>query len=144
MAEDRGTCSLYSFVEWFLRWCSSLGGYHSRYQLKNKKAAGYGKDILVGRLWTSLAGLKLMFINAAVYVAQETSRPDGIESEHLYLASANEIDEKKPELKNLPHHLEYVYLHGDESFAIIISSKLSKKEKMLLLHVLEKHRGATA
>ncbi|GJW85068.1 reverse transcriptase domain-containing protein [Tanacetum coccineum] len=28
----------------------------------------HGKDILVGRLWTSLAGLKLMFINAAVFV----------------------------------------------------------------------------
>ncbi|GJW38992.1 hypothetical protein Tco_0064837 [Tanacetum coccineum] len=44
--------------------------------------------------------------------------------------SANEIDEKKPELKILPQHLEYAYLHGDKSFPIIISSKLSEKEKM--------------
>ncbi|GKD18548.1 hypothetical protein Tco_1207706, partial [Tanacetum coccineum] len=36
--------------------------------------------------------------------------------EHLYSASANEIDEKKPELKNLPQHLEYAYLHRDKSF----------------------------
>ncbi|GJV38573.1 reverse transcriptase domain-containing protein [Tanacetum coccineum] len=59
-------------------------------------------------------------------------------SEHLYSVSANEIDEKKPELKNLPQHLEYAYLHGDKSFPIIISSKLSEKEKMSLLQVLEK------
>ncbi|GJY74860.1 reverse transcriptase domain-containing protein [Tanacetum coccineum] len=64
--------------------------------------------------------------------------------EHLYLASANEIDEKKPELKDFPSHLKYAYLHNNESFPVIISSKLSKKEKRLLLHVLEKHRGAIA
>ncbi|GJZ06963.1 reverse transcriptase domain-containing protein [Tanacetum coccineum] len=58
--------------------------------------------------------------------------------------SANEIDEKKPELKDLPHHLEYAYLHGDKSFPIIIFSKLSEKEKILLLQVLEKRKGAIA
>ncbi|GJU67162.1 putative nucleotidyltransferase, ribonuclease H [Tanacetum coccineum] len=58
--------------------------------------------------------------------------------------SANEIDEKKPELENLPHHLEYAYLHGDKSFPIIISFELSEKEKMLLLQVLEKRKGAFA
>ncbi|GJS13582.1 reverse transcriptase domain-containing protein [Tanacetum coccineum] len=82
--------------------------------------------------------------NTSYSVAQETTKPDGVESEHLYSASANEIGEKKPELKILPHHLEYAYLHGDESFPIIISSKLSEKEKMLLLQVLEKHKGAIA
>ncbi|GJR15445.1 reverse transcriptase domain-containing protein [Tanacetum coccineum] len=48
----------------------------------------------------------------------------------------------KPELKILPQHLEYAYLLGDKSFPIIISSKLSEREKMLLLQVLEKHKGA--
>nr|GEV83544.1 putative reverse transcriptase domain-containing protein [Tanacetum cinerariifolium] len=57
---------------------------------------------------------------------------------------ANEIDEKKPKLKILPQHLEYAYLHRDKSFSIIISSKLSEKEKMLLLQVLEKHKGVIA
>ncbi|GKD94701.1 DNA-directed DNA polymerase, partial [Tanacetum coccineum] len=66
----------------------------------------------------------------------KTARHDGVESEHLYSASANEIDEKKPKLKILPHYLEYAYLHGDKSFLIIISSKLSEKEKMLLLQIL--------
>ncbi|GKC94060.1 reverse transcriptase domain-containing protein, partial [Tanacetum coccineum] len=70
------------------------------------------------------------------------ARTNGVKSEHLYSANANKIDEKKPELKDLPHHLEYAYLHGNQSFPIIISSKLSEKEKKLLLQVLEKRKGA--
>ncbi|GJT09070.1 putative nucleotidyltransferase, ribonuclease H [Tanacetum coccineum] len=58
------------------------------------------------------------------------------------MTSANEIDEKKPKLKNLPQHLEYAYLHGDKSFPIIISSELSEKEKISLLQVLERRKGA--
>ncbi|GJT25673.1 reverse transcriptase domain-containing protein [Tanacetum coccineum] len=34
----------------------------------------------------------------------------GMQSEHLYSASAIEIDEKRPELKDLPSHLEYAVL----------------------------------
>nr|GEU45752.1 reverse transcriptase domain-containing protein [Tanacetum cinerariifolium] len=74
----------------------------------------------------------------------ETTRSDGVEIEHLYLTSANEIDEKKHKLKDLPHHLEYAYLHSDKSFPIIIPSILFEKEKMLLLQILEKHRGPFA
>ncbi|GJZ68215.1 putative nucleotidyltransferase, ribonuclease H [Tanacetum coccineum] len=69
-----------------------------------------------------------------------TSNGDNVKSEHLYSASANEIDEKKSELKNLPQHLEYTYLHGDESFPIIISSELSENEKTSLLQVLERRK----
>ncbi|GJT28833.1 DNA-directed DNA polymerase [Tanacetum coccineum] len=83
-------------------------------------------------------------LNTPYLVAQETSKADGVKSEHLYSASANEIDEKKPELKFFPHDLEYAHLHGDKSFPIIISSELSEKEKMLLLQVLEKRKGAIA
>ncbi|GKC59806.1 hypothetical protein Tco_1087404 [Tanacetum coccineum] len=75
---------------------------------------------------------------------QEIAEPIKVEREHLYSASANEIDEKKPELKDLTHHLEYAYLHGDKSFPIIISSELSNKEKISLLQVLEKRKGAIA
>ncbi|GKA43696.1 DNA-directed DNA polymerase, partial [Tanacetum coccineum] len=82
--------------------------------------------------------------NTTYPVMQGTTKRDDVKSEHLYSASANEIDEKKPELKNFPQHLEYAYLHGDKSFPIIISSKLSEKEKISLLHVLEKRKGAIA
>ncbi|GJZ21416.1 putative reverse transcriptase domain-containing protein [Tanacetum coccineum] len=75
---------------------------------------------------------------------KEKAKPVEVEREHLYSASTNEIDEKKSELKDLPHHLEYAYLHGDKSFPIIISSELSDKEKISLLQVLEKRKGAIA
>ncbi|GKB50131.1 DNA-directed DNA polymerase [Tanacetum coccineum] len=83
-------------------------------------------------------------VNTPYPAAQKTAEPNKVESEQLYLAIANEINEKKPELKNLPQHLEYAYLHGDKSFPIIISSKLSEREKMLLLQVLEKRKGEIA
>nr|GEX26844.1 hypothetical protein [Tanacetum cinerariifolium] len=51
------------------------------------------------------------------------------QNEHLYFASANELNKKKPQLKELPPHLEYAYLKGDESCLVIISSKLTKNEK---------------
>ncbi|GJY64343.1 hypothetical protein Tco_0465803 [Tanacetum coccineum] len=82
--------------------------------------------------------------NTPYPVTQGTTNGDDVKSEHLYSASANEIDEKKPELKNLPQHLEYAYLHGDKSFPIIISSKLSEREKISLLQVLERRKGAIA
>ncbi|GKF23468.1 hypothetical protein Tco_0075790, partial [Tanacetum coccineum] len=61
-------------------------------------------------------------LNTPYPVTQGTLNGDNVKCEHLYSASANEIDEKKPELKNWPKHLEYAYLHGDKSFPIIISS----------------------
>ncbi|GJZ06953.1 hypothetical protein Tco_0540746 [Tanacetum coccineum] len=75
---------------------------------------------------------------------RETAKPVKVEREHLYSASASEINEKKLELKDLPRHLEYAYLHGDKSFLVIISSELSKKEKISLLQVLEERKGAIA
>ncbi|GJV81142.1 reverse transcriptase domain-containing protein [Tanacetum coccineum] len=82
--------------------------------------------------------------NTPYPVTRGTTKHDDIKSEHLYSASANEIDGKKPELKSLPQHLEYAYLHGDKSFPVIISSKLSEKEIMSFLQVLEKRKGAVA
>ncbi|GKD19620.1 hypothetical protein Tco_1208778 [Tanacetum coccineum] len=80
--------------------------------------------------------------NTPYPVTQGTTKHDDVKSEHLYSASSNKIDEKKPELKNLPQHLEYAYLNGDKSFPIIISSELSEKEKILLLQVLERRKRA--
>ncbi|GKA03208.1 reverse transcriptase domain-containing protein [Tanacetum coccineum] len=53
-------------------------------------------------------------VNTLYFDAQKTTGSDGVNSEHLYSASANEIDEKKPELKDLPNHLEYAYLHDTQ------------------------------
>ncbi|GKD58416.1 hypothetical protein Tco_1295925, partial [Tanacetum coccineum] len=50
-------------------------------------------------------------INTPYSVDQEIAEPIKLEREHLYSASANEIDEKKPELNDFPNHLEYAYFH---------------------------------
>ncbi|GKD10277.1 hypothetical protein Tco_1189962 [Tanacetum coccineum] len=65
--------------------------------------------------------------------SQETHKQEGTQNEHLYSASAIEIEEKRPELKDMPPHLEYAYLKGDESLPVIISSKLTEKQKVSLL-----------
>ncbi|GKB78670.1 DNA-directed DNA polymerase [Tanacetum coccineum] len=82
--------------------------------------------------------------NTPYPVTQGATKHDDVKSEHLYSASANEIDEKKPELKNLPQHLEYAYLDEDKSFPIIISSELSEKEKISLLQVLQRRNKEIA
>ncbi|GKG03111.1 hypothetical protein Tco_0310747, partial [Tanacetum coccineum] len=87
---------------------------------------------------------RIHYINTPYPSAHDASKRDNVKSEHLYSASANEIDEKMPELKNLPQHLEYAYIHRDKSFPIIISSQLSEKEKILLLRVMEKRKGEIA
>ncbi|GJQ96787.1 reverse transcriptase domain-containing protein [Tanacetum coccineum] len=75
-----------------------------------------------------------------------TERTDQAQNEHLYSASANKINEKRPVHKDLPSYLEYAYLKGDESCLVIISSKLTRKEKISLLqvsHVVSKKGGMT-
>ncbi|GKF35547.1 hypothetical protein Tco_0112305, partial [Tanacetum coccineum] len=52
---------------------------------------------------------RIDYVNTMYPDMQGTTKRDDVKSKHLYLASANEIDEKKPELKNLPQHLEYTY-----------------------------------
>ncbi|GJR76491.1 reverse transcriptase domain-containing protein [Tanacetum coccineum] len=81
-------------------------------------------------------------VNTPYSEAQETKGTVRVKNKHLYSASVNEIDEKEPELKDLPSRLEYAYLHGNKSFPIIISSKLSEEEKISLLQVLKKRKGA--
>nr|GFA21291.1 hypothetical protein [Tanacetum cinerariifolium] len=53
------------------------------------------------------------------------------------------IDEPlEVELKDLPPHLEYVFLEGDDKFPIIITKDLSVEEKTALITVLKSHKRA--
>nr|GEX72805.1 reverse transcriptase domain-containing protein [Tanacetum cinerariifolium] len=55
------------------------------------------------------------------------------------------IDEPpEVELKDLPHHLEYVFLKGDNNLPIIISKELGDEEKSALIKVLKSHKRAIA
>ncbi|GJT14573.1 reverse transcriptase domain-containing protein [Tanacetum coccineum] len=68
-------------------------------------------------------------VNTPYPVTQGTTNGNDVKSEHLYSASANEIDEKKHELKNFPQHLEYAYLHETNPF-IINHPNFRAKEKI--------------
>ncbi|GJU19798.1 reverse transcriptase domain-containing protein [Tanacetum coccineum] len=50
-------------------------------------------------------------VNTPYFKAQETEGTDRVKNTHLYSASTNEIDEKKPKLEDFSSHLEYAYLH---------------------------------
>ncbi|GJV69417.1 reverse transcriptase domain-containing protein, partial [Tanacetum coccineum] len=47
-------------------------------------------------------------------------------NEHLCSASANEINEKRPQLKDIPSHLEYAYLNGDRACPDVVKNEIVK------------------
>nr|GEY80107.1 hypothetical protein [Tanacetum cinerariifolium] len=55
------------------------------------------------------------------------------------------IDEPpEVELKDLPPHLEYAFLEGDNKFPVIIAKYLSVEEKIAVITVLKSHKRAIA
>nr|GEX50352.1 reverse transcriptase domain-containing protein [Tanacetum cinerariifolium] len=55
------------------------------------------------------------------------------------------IDEPpEVKLKDLPSHLEYVFLEGDDKLSVIIAKDLSVEEKTALITVLKSHKRAIA
>nr|GFC43768.1 retrovirus-related Pol polyprotein from transposon 17.6 [Tanacetum cinerariifolium] len=48
------------------------------------------------------------------------------------------------ELKDLPPHLEYAFLEGDNTFPVIIAKELGEEEKVALIKVLKSHKRAIA
>nr|GEZ56263.1 reverse transcriptase domain-containing protein [Tanacetum cinerariifolium] len=55
------------------------------------------------------------------------------------------IDEPpEVELKDLPPHLDYAFLEGDDKFPVIIVNDLSVEEKATLIKVLKSHKQAIA
>nr|GEZ43930.1 hypothetical protein [Tanacetum cinerariifolium] len=55
------------------------------------------------------------------------------------------IDEPpKVELQDLPPHLEYAFLEGDDKLPVIIAKDLSDEEKTALIKVLKSHKRAIA
>nr|GFA40560.1 DNA-directed DNA polymerase [Tanacetum cinerariifolium] len=55
------------------------------------------------------------------------------------------IDEPpEVELKDLPPHLKYAFLEGDNKFPVIIAKDLSVEEKIALITVLKSHKRAIA
>ncbi|GKC73208.1 reverse transcriptase domain-containing protein [Tanacetum coccineum] len=57
-------------------------------------------------------------------------------------SSANEPPEV--ELKDLPPHLEYAFLEGNDKFPMIIAKDLKNEEKAALIEILKSHKRAIA
>nr|GEY79425.1 reverse transcriptase domain-containing protein [Tanacetum cinerariifolium] len=53
-------------------------------------------------------------------------------------------DPLEVELKDLPSHLEYTFLEGDDKLPVIIAKDLSVEEKTAFITVLKSHKGAIA
>nr|GEY35317.1 hypothetical protein [Tanacetum cinerariifolium] len=65
----------------------------------------------------------------------------------IYEAKSNKSSIDEPpevELKNLPLHLEYTFLEGNDKFPVIIAKFLSVEEKTALMTVLKSHKRAIA
>ncbi|GJW50675.1 reverse transcriptase domain-containing protein [Tanacetum coccineum] len=56
----------------------------------------------------------------------------------------NYLAEIQKELKDLPPHLEYAFLEGDNKLPVIIAKDLSVEEKAALIKVLKSHKRAIA
>nr|GEX29758.1 reverse transcriptase domain-containing protein [Tanacetum cinerariifolium] len=65
----------------------------------------------------------------------------------IYEAKTNKSSIDKPpevELKDLPPHLEYAFLEGDNKLPVIIAKDLSIEEKTTLITILKSHKRAIA
>nr|GFC56768.1 reverse transcriptase domain-containing protein [Tanacetum cinerariifolium] len=63
----------------------------------------------------------------------------------IYEAKSDKSSIDEPpevELKDLPPHLEYVFLKGDDKLPVIIKKDLSMEEKTALITVLKSHKQA--
>nr|GFA20990.1 reverse transcriptase domain-containing protein [Tanacetum cinerariifolium] len=60
------------------------------------------------------------------------------------IESAYEEYYQEVELKDLPHHLEYAFLKGDDKLPVIIDKELRSEEKAALIKVLKSHKRAIA
>nr|GEW59934.1 reverse transcriptase domain-containing protein [Tanacetum cinerariifolium] len=78
---------------------------------------------------------------------QRNYMPEARKELKIYEAKSDKSSIDKPpkvELKDLPPHLKYVFLEGDDKFLVIIAKYLSVEEKTALITVLKSHKRAIA
>ncbi|GJW99738.1 hypothetical protein Tco_0183652 [Tanacetum coccineum] len=76
---------------------------------------------------------------------QENYLPEIRKELKICEAKKSSIDEPpEVELKDLPPHLEYAFLEGDNKLPVIIAKDLSVEEKAALIKVLKSHKRAIA
>nr|GFB21820.1 DNA-directed DNA polymerase [Tanacetum cinerariifolium] len=78
---------------------------------------------------------------------QEQNLPSFKQEHKAYEAQTvkSSVDEPpEVELRDLPHHLEYAFLEGDDKLPVIIAKELRSEEKAALIKVLKSHKRAIA
>nr|GFC03496.1 hypothetical protein [Tanacetum cinerariifolium] len=78
---------------------------------------------------------------------QEQNLPSFKEKLKAYEAQTvkSSVDEPPDiELKDMPYHLEYAFLEGDNKLPVIIAKELRSEEKAALIKVLKSHKRAIA
>nr|GFC57600.1 reverse transcriptase domain-containing protein [Tanacetum cinerariifolium] len=103
----------------------------------------YSQEVL-GFFDVIASGNPALYYNPIVSTTSPTLTPLGKE---IYEAKTDKslIDEPpEVELKDLPPHLEYAFLEGDDKFPVIIAKDLSDEEKTALMTVLKSHKLAIA
>nr|GEZ89146.1 reverse transcriptase domain-containing protein [Tanacetum cinerariifolium] len=88
-------------------------------------------------------------VDAFLALEDDHSSPEVDQSYELKICEAktdkSSIDEPpEVELKDLPPHLEYALLEGDDKLPVIIAKDLSVEEKTALITVLKSHKRAIA
>nr|GEU45858.1 reverse transcriptase domain-containing protein [Tanacetum cinerariifolium] len=67
-----------------------------------------------------------------------------LEEVNAFLAIDDDPTSSEVEIKDLPPHLEYAFLEGDDKLPVIIAKDLSVEEKTALITVLKLHKRAIA
>ncbi|GJU07316.1 reverse transcriptase domain-containing protein [Tanacetum coccineum] len=75
---------------------------------------------------------------------QKQYMPGGRKELKLCEAKSSVDEPPEVELKELPPHLEYAFLEGDDKLPVIIAKDLKDEEKAALLKVLKSHKRAIA
>ncbi|GJX91190.1 hypothetical protein Tco_0344516 [Tanacetum coccineum] len=70
--------------------------------------------------------------------------PKELHFEELKTIKSSIEDPPELELKDLPSHLEYAFLEGNDKLPVIISKELKDEEKAALIKVLKSHKRAIA
>jgi hypothetical protein len=91
-----------------------------------------------------LPGESYISIHACGFFCLRLKYPIEEEDDHIPDPPDELLESPKPsiELKPLPSGLRYAFLNNDQDSPVIISNKLSQKESLRLITVLEKHRSA--
>ncbi|GJS97936.1 hypothetical protein Tco_0819106 [Tanacetum coccineum] len=74
----------------------------------------------------------------------DTSYKSGIDDAESKIDETSIDEPPEVELKDLPSHLEYAFLEGDNKLPVIIAKDLSVGEKAALIKVLQSHKRAIA